>query len=217
MQICAVAKAVLKRKINSNLIMISYLHFECLSECTYEFNCMICGFYPHISIADVNRKVAFKYTSPTENDLNEDDVDEVDCQNFWNDVAMEMMSRGFCSIKLNSLKVDTNLSYWALFTDKKSRIGYIIYNSEHLKVHRDDENVEVELREMSEEQLLETLLESSSKDVRLLARKVGVSSKGTRQAKTGLDKNNIKFNNIFRKMFGFSGGWLTVACRNRII
>eukprot|EP00795_Rhopilema_esculentum_P005631 gene5631-10847_t len=99
-----------------------------------------------------------------ENNLNKDDVDEVDCQNFWNDVAIEMMSRGFRSIKLDSLKVGPNLSYWPPFMGKKSRIGIIMYNSEHLKAQRDDENVEVEFREISEERLLETLFESSSKD-----------------------------------------------------
>eukprot|EP00795_Rhopilema_esculentum_P014880 gene14880-6013_t len=135
---------------------------------------------------------------------------------------MEMMSRGYRSRKLESLKVGPNLSYWAPFIGKQSRIANVIYNSEHLKVHRDDENVEVECREMSEERLLETLFESSSKDVRLLARKLGVSSKGTKldiinRIKTGLGKNNVKFNKIFRKMFGFSGGWLTVACRHGII
>ena len=72
-------------------------------------------FYPPILIADVNCKVAFKYTPPAENDFNEDDADEVDSQKFWDDVAMEMMSRGYCSRKLDSLKVGPNLSYWAPF------------------------------------------------------------------------------------------------------
>eukprot|EP00795_Rhopilema_esculentum_P017055 gene17055-8571_t len=49
------------------------------------------AFYPHILITDVNRKIAFRYTPPAENDLNEDDADEVDSQKFWDDVAMEIM------------------------------------------------------------------------------------------------------------------------------
>ena len=66
------------------------------------------------------------------------------------------------------------------------------------------------------------MFESTSKEVRLLAKKLGVAAKGSKldiinRIKTGLGKNNIKFNKIFRKMFGFSGGWLTVACQHGII
>ena len=223
-KICAIAEGLLKTKLDSNLILNSYLHFESLSNRTYEFNCVECGYYPHILIADVNRKVAFKYREPDEKteEQNYSDADEVDCKKFWDDVTMEMVSRGCRGRKVNEMTVSPKLSNWAPYIGEKSRIGNIIYNSEHQKVHAENDDIEIECREMSEERLLETLFESTSKEVRLLAKKLGVAAKGSKldiinRIKTGLGKNNIKFNKIFRKMFGFSGGWLTVACQHGII
>ena len=180
--------------------------------------------YPHILIADVNRKVAFKYREPDEKteEQNYSDADEVDCKKFWDDVTMEMVSRGCRGRKVNEMTVSPKLSNWAPYIGEKSRIGNIIYNSEHQKAHAENDDIEIECREMSEERLLETLFESTSKEVRLLAKKLGVAAKGSKldiinRIKTGLGKNDIKFNKIFRKMFGFSGEWLTVACQHGII
>ena len=77
-------------------------------------------------------------------------------------------------------------------------------------------------RELSEERLIETMFESKVNDLRKLARKVGVSCKGRKLdimncIKDGLGSRNEKFNNVFQKFVGCSGGWLTVACPHGII
>ena len=54
---------------NSNQVLIAYSHFEAMSQRSYAFNCVTCGHYPHILIADVNRKVAFKYRPSEETEL----------------------------------------------------------------------------------------------------------------------------------------------------
>ena len=59
-------------------------------------------------------------------------------------------------------------------------------------------------------------------DIRLLLRKVGVSAKGSKidlinRKKEAIGRNDEKFKKIFIKMFGPSGGWLTLACTHGII
>ena len=123
-----------------------------------------------------------------------------------------MTSRGFRGRKSEQMVINPVLRYWAPFMGEASRIGDFLYNSEHRKVKNDNEQLEIECREMSEERLLETLFESKAKEVKSLARKLGISEKGSKldiinRIKTGLGRNNVRFNKIFRKMIGFSDGW----------
>ena len=50
----------LQTKLNTKMILNTYLHFEAMSYHKYNFHCSICGFYPVTHIMDLNRKVCFK-------------------------------------------------------------------------------------------------------------------------------------------------------------
>ena len=97
-----------------------------------------------------------------------------------------------------------------------------MYNSESRKIHWETGEIEIDCRELSEERLIETMFESKLNDLRKLARKVGVSCKGRKldiinRINDGLGSRNEKFNKVFQKFVGCSGGWLTVACPHGII
>ena len=81
---------------------------------------------------------------------------------------------------------------------------------------------ECECRELTEEILLDTLMEGTWREAQEIAGRVGLSKKGSKLDIINRVKNCIvgegdKFNKIFRKMFGYSGGWLTSSCIPRII
>ena len=55
-----------------------------------------------------------------------------------------------------------------------------------------------------------------------ISRKVGVSDKGSKfdiinRVQAVLHRNNTKFNKLFKKLWGCSGGWLTMTCTHGII
>ena len=86
--ICTILECILKVKIDFPSVLHAYSHFEALSDRPYAFNCVQCGYYPPILIADVNRKVAFKCRT-TNQDLPDEfnkDSDVVDCPEFWRKV-----------------------------------------------------------------------------------------------------------------------------------
>ena len=51
---------VLNAPLHHQSIQNACVHFEAMSDRKYNFNCVMCGYYPTILIADDNRKVAFK-------------------------------------------------------------------------------------------------------------------------------------------------------------
>ena len=50
-------------KFSSYEVEYAYLHFESLSDHSYEYNCHVCGYHPSIMIYDTFRKASFKYSS----------------------------------------------------------------------------------------------------------------------------------------------------------
>ena len=37
----------------------AYLHFDALSDHSYDYNCLLCGYHPTTLIMDLNKKVSF--------------------------------------------------------------------------------------------------------------------------------------------------------------
>ena len=224
---CNIIEGIWKFKVDSRSVLNAYLHFEALSDRSYEFNCVECGYFPPIMIADVNRKVVFKYRAVDEENLLDDemenvDPDLVDSDDFWAKVLGGILSRGFNGRKVDDWVIEPRLSFWSPYIGPQSRISNLLVNSEHRKVNRETGEIEIDCRELSEERLIETMFESKHCDLQKLARKVGVSGKGSKldiinRVKEGLGTQNTKFNKMFKKMFGRSGGWLTVACEHGVI
>eukprot|EP00795_Rhopilema_esculentum_P004137 gene4136-20321_t len=222
--ICNILQGLWKIKIDFQKVFTAYAHFEALSDRTYEFNCVKCGHFPTILIADLNRKVAFNCRVPDEAlpDENDESSDFVNCDEFWSKIVTNSICTGFPNRSLPSVKVTPSLAFWAPYIGQKTRVGYYVVNSEHRKVHRETGEPEIDCRELSQERLLEQMFEAKMPEVRRLARKVGVSAKGSKidlinRMKEAIGRNDEKFNKIFKKMFGRSGGWLTLACTHGVI
>ena len=82
---------------SNRLLLNAYLHFEALTEHSYDFTCVSCGFHPPVLIADLNRRVGFKCCTSDDSipDKEDDSSDYVDCQKFWNKDQTNMIMRGF--------------------------------------------------------------------------------------------------------------------------
>ena len=222
---CKIISDIHLLKLDEQKVLNAYVHFEALSDRTYQFTCLQCGYYPPILIADLNRKVGFKYSMsndevlPDENDV---DVDYVHCDDFWDSTATSVLSKGFIGRKFDRLSLEPNLSFWSPYIGRNARAGDYVVNSEHRKIHRETGAPEADCREISAERLVEELFESKTNDIKTLARKVNVSTKGSKldiigRIRASLGEDSARFNKVLTKRFGRSGGWLTVACKHGII
>ena len=50
---------IVGKRLHSQSVIDAYLHFDSLSQHTYEYSCTLCGYHPKILIMDLNKKVAF--------------------------------------------------------------------------------------------------------------------------------------------------------------
>ena len=58
---CSIIENIWHFKVDGQAVLNAYMHFEALSKRVYNFNCVDCGYFPSVLIADLNRKVVFKY------------------------------------------------------------------------------------------------------------------------------------------------------------
>eukprot|EP00112_Aurelia_sp_Birch-Aquarium-sp1_P023783 Seg7227.2 transcript_id=Seg7227.2/GoldUCD/mRNA.D3Y31 product="HMG domain-containing protein 3" protein_id=Seg7227.2/GoldUCD/D3Y31 len=135
-----------------------------------------------------------------------------------------MVSNGFSGAHVESLKLTPKLTDWAPFIGSNTRRGRLLVNSEHRKIKRDNGELEVECRELSQERLIELLHQGKLPEIKQTARKIGVSADGSKldiinrvQDALQRDIESTRFNKIFKKMGGCSGGWLTLACPHSVI
>ena len=88
-----------------------------------------------------------------------------------------------------------------------------------VSIKRDNGDLEIECRELSQERLIELLHQGNLPEIKQTARRMGVSAGGSKldiinRVQDALQKDieSTCFNKIFKKMGGCSGGWLTLAC-----
>ena len=223
---CSILGNLLGKDIDEKKCLDAYLFFEALTDHSYAFNCVICGFHPPILIGDLNRKIVFKCPNiddplPDETDA---DADFVDCERFWEKPSLSMVLNGFSGANVESLKLKPKLTDWAPFIGKNTRCGKLLVNSEHRKIKRDNGDLEMECRELSQERLIELLHQGKLPEIKQTARRMGVSAGGSKldiinrvQDALQRDIESTRFNKIFKKMGGCSGGWLTLACPHSVI
>ena len=105
---------------------------------------------------------------------------------------------------------------------RNTRSSNVMVNTEHRKGHKDNREIEPDCRELCEERLIDHMHKDKTCDIRKIAGKVGVSDKGSNldivtRVRAALQKSSTKFNKMFKKLWGCSGGWLTVTCTHGII
>ena len=49
----------LKRRLHPQRVVNAYPHFDALSDHSYDYNCLLCGYHPTTLIMDLNKKVSF--------------------------------------------------------------------------------------------------------------------------------------------------------------
>ena len=173
----------LKTKLNKQLILNAFLHFDALSCHEYRFNCSICGYHPSIMIMDLNCKVSFQCLSEALR-LPEDYIQDsgenhvVDSERFWENVELSMILCGFPGANVQDFVVEPNLLNWAPFIGSNSRKSKHVYNTEHMKVNVEDGKIEKDCWEVTEERLLEMLHQSTLKQIQTFAKTLGVDWKG---------------------------------------
>ena len=135
---------------------------------------------------DLNRKTAFKMSANEINAGNENDaamdLDEVNMDEFWRRVELNIMPKVFSRITLKSLSLKPNLYFWAPYIGKKTRRCINVLNTEHKKIRQVHESTEVqdECKETNEERLLEMLSNDKLKKVKKAARSCNVSTIGSK-------------------------------------
>lgn len=75
-------------------ILQAYLSFEALSDHTYTFSCLTCGYHPVSVVKDLHKKGVFGMPVSSIEEPPEDFDGHVNAENFWKLVSLEIISRG---------------------------------------------------------------------------------------------------------------------------
>ena len=130
--------------------------------------------------------------------------------------------KGFATNTPVDLAIKPSIINWSPYIGRFTRSSNLIVNTEHRKIHKDSGELEADCRELSQERLIEYMHKGKVVEIRKIAMKVGVSDKGSKldiinRVQAVLHRNNTKFNKLFKKLWGCSGGWLTMTCTHGII
>ncbi|XP_076843551.1 uncharacterized protein LOC143488617 isoform X2 [Brachyhypopomus gauderio] len=142
---------------------------------------------------------------------------EVNLEEFWNSIALKMIAHGFVSSTLqNPFVVHPTYAYWAPWIGPHTRKCNDVLNTEWEKVHHSVNPAEMADLDVSEDRLLNEVLNLKVDDVRKLCRASGVDPSGFKMDLVLRLREEIKSRNaydkIFEKVWGASGGWTTIMC-----
>ncbi|PIK57974.1 hypothetical protein BSL78_05119 [Apostichopus japonicus] len=144
--------------LNTSTVIGAYLHFVGMSQRTYDFTCISCGYYPPLIVMDLDKKGAFHCDS-SQMELPEmsPESDIVNAEEFWQNVVRHQVAGGFLkSGTENPFPVIPGYQNWAPYIAPNSR-GSVVINTEHRKVSRSTGKLEEEVHNMTEERLIELL------------------------------------------------------------
>ncbi|XP_076843552.1 uncharacterized protein LOC143488617 isoform X3 [Brachyhypopomus gauderio] len=200
-----------------NKLLHAYLHFEALTQHEYTYACVKCGHHPAVVVMDLHRKGVFnmpvsEIPAPPPNYNG-----EVNLEEFWNSIALKMIAHGFVSSTLqNPFVVHPTYAYWAPWIGPHTRKCNDVLNTEWEKVHHSVNPAEMADLDVSEDRLLNEVLNLKVDDVRKLCRASGVDPSGFKMDLVLRLREEIKSRNaydkIFEKVWGASGGWTTIMC-----
>nr|XP_021331329.1 uncharacterized protein LOC108183900 isoform X2 [Danio rerio] len=199
-----------------DLIMQAYLHFEALCDLDYMYSCVSCGYSPSTVIMDLHKKGVFSIPVSEIPSPPLDYDGHVDIEQFWNAVAMDVISRGFYpSGKENPFKISPSYHYWSPWIGPKTRGSTMVLNTENAKVHSLDGGIDMDVP-LTEERLGDELLHLKIADLKKLCRQCGVDNVGSKMdlVLRLRDKmsNRVTYNKVFEKIWGASGGVGVIMC-----
>ena len=103
------------KQLNSQLLVNAHLHFDSLSEQSYNYHCFFCGYYSVTLIYDLNRKVTFVSSMADLQLTDEYDKDEADYLNveeFWRNVKLRIIAREFLRFEVEHRTQVIELQNW---------------------------------------------------------------------------------------------------------
>nr|XP_055064926.1 uncharacterized protein LOC129447284 [Misgurnus anguillicaudatus] len=202
---------------SSDTCLHAYLHFEALCDNTYNFSCASCGDHPPVVIMDLHKKGDFSMAASDIEDTPKDFKGMVNIEAFWNTVSLEMIGRGFVSSdNQNPFKVLPSYHFWAPWIGHKTRSSNVVLNTEFEKIKAAKVSEESQVYHVTEDRLMEELMNQKVDVVRKLCNECGLDTVGSKldlilrlrsemQTKHSYDK-------IFQKIWGASGGWCAIMC-----
>ena len=196
-----------------------YLHFEALTNHSYDFNCILCGCRPPVLIIDGHWKAAFDY------DVEKVPVpfapdESIDMDKWWSDVKKKIL---LCKYLEDPREYNLEPSYqWAPYVNPNSIKDGQVYNTEYAKCSRsvasdeDDESDE----ELTEEYLSHLVKHGSAGQMKRVATRFNLSSEGSKNIVAARIKDKMKeitkFNKHFLQIYGRSGGVVLACCPHRV-
>ncbi|XP_052007900.1 uncharacterized protein LOC127661315 [Xyrauchen texanus] len=198
-------------------ILHAYLSFEALSDHTYTFACVTCGYHPVSVVMDLHKKGVFSMPVSSIEEPPEDFDGKVNAEDFWERVSLEMISRGLVpNNEANPFVVRPSYHNWAPWIGPHTRSGNHLLNTEYQKVHSPYSVKEESEFTLTEDRLTDELLKLKIEAVRSLCRECGIDPKGSRMDLVGRlqqeMKNRASYDKVFSQIWGASGGWAVVTC-----
>ncbi|XP_030271945.1 uncharacterized protein LOC115581185 isoform X2 [Sparus aurata] len=202
-------------------VLHAYLHFEALTSHDYSYSCACCGYHPPVVVMDLHKKGVFNLPVSDIREVPENFTGEVDIEEFWDSVQLEMIARAFFPSRAkNIFAVHPSFEHWAPWIGKNTRTDTVL-NSEFEKVSHSKSSAEAELSIVSEDRLTDELMKQKVSTVRKLCKACNLDDKGSRMdLLTRLRdemKNRHTYDKIFQKIWGASGGWSVILCPHGVV
>ncbi|CAM4597191.1 unnamed protein product [Leuciscus chuanchicus] len=202
---------------NKNSLIHGYLHFEALTDHDYNFSCVCCGHHPPVVVMDLHKSCVFSLAVSELEDPPDGFDGEVDIDEFWDSLCLERIARGFVpSDKQNPFAVKPTYHHWAPWIGPYTRKSNKVLNTEHEKVHTTRHPKEQTETDVTEDRLLDEVSNLKVHAIRKLCRECGIDSQGSKMELVlrlrEEMKTRSKFDKIFQKVWGASGGWAVVMC-----
>ncbi|XP_059917173.1 uncharacterized protein LOC132464678 isoform X1 [Gadus macrocephalus] len=198
-------------------VMHGYLHFEAMSSHSYDFSCVCCGDQPPIVIMDLHKKGSFHQTVSDLQSPPDDYKGEVNMEDFWDSVSNEHIALGFLtSIQMNPYAVSPSFDCWAPWIGERTRRSAVALNTEFQKLQTPKAPGENAEWTVTEDHLLNELLNQEVEVVRKLCEECDLDPRGSRMDLIFRLKDEMKtpesFEKVFQKIWGASGGWAAILC-----
>ncbi|XDV11852.1 hypothetical protein PO909_000657 [Leuciscus waleckii] len=193
---------------NKNSLIHGYLHFEALTDHDYNFSCVCCGHHPPVVVMDLHKSCVFSLAVSELEDPPDGFDGEVDIDEFWDSLCLERIARGFVP--------KPTYHHWAPWIGPYTRKSNKVLNTEHEKVHTTRHPKEQTETDVTEDRLLDEVSNLKVHAIRKLCRECGIDSQGSKMELVlrlrEEMKTRSKFDKIFQKVWGASGGWAVVMC-----
>ncbi|XP_041664383.1 uncharacterized protein LOC121523528 isoform X2 [Cheilinus undulatus] len=173
-------------------ILHAYCHFEALTSHEYSFSCVCCGYYPPVVMMDQHKKGVSHSPVNDEIKSSENFTGEVNVEEFWDSVQMEMISRGFFpSQAKNPFALNPCSEHWGPWIGRNTRKSEVVFNTESEKVSKFSTEAEVSM--VSEEFCVDELMKQKASPERNLHKVFILDTKRS------------------------SGGWSVIQCPHGVV